>query len=123
MALPETASRPYDKETVMVLCWGEGAGALILEEYEHAKRRRSKNSWGEIIGGGHELGCISHLLPPHPEGAGIIKVMEYALEEAGYQTRTSRLYKHYARHINSHWEMLVKSQGDSEGFLAIMLIS
>jgi len=77
---PETASRPYDKERDGFVL-GEGAGALILEEYEHAKKRGAK-IYGEIIGGGMSSDAY-HITAPHPEGAGIIKVMQYALEEAG----------------------------------------
>lgn len=77
---PETASRPYDKDRDGFVL-GEGAGALILEEYEHAKRRGAK-IYAEIVGGGMSSDAY-HITAPHPEGAGIIKVMEYALEEAG----------------------------------------
>ena len=77
---PETASRPYDKDRDGFVL-GEGAGALILEEYEHAKRRGAK-IYAEIIGGGMSSDAY-HITAPHPDGAGIIKVMEYALEEAG----------------------------------------
>src|SRR5688572_4815782 len=77
---PETASRPYDKDRDGFVL-GEGAGALILEEYEHAKRRGAK-IYGEIIGGGMSADAY-HITAPHPEGHGIIKVMEHALEEAG----------------------------------------
>ncbi|HTJ48285.1 MAG TPA: beta-ketoacyl-ACP synthase II [Cyclobacteriaceae bacterium] len=77
---PETASRPYDKDRDGFVL-GEGAGALILEEYEHAKRRGAK-IYGEIIGGGMSADAY-HITAPHPEGAGIIKVMYNALEEAG----------------------------------------
>jgi 3-oxoacyl-[acyl-carrier-protein] synthase II len=79
-ASPETASRPYDKDRDGFVL-GEGAGALILEEYEHAKKRGAK-IYAEIIGGGMSADAY-HITAPHPEGAGIIKVMEYALEEAG----------------------------------------
>ncbi len=77
---PETASRPYDKDRDGFVL-GEGAGALILEEYEHAKKRGAK-IYGEIIGGGMSADAY-HITAPHPEGAGITKVMELALEEAG----------------------------------------
>lgn len=77
---PETASRPYDKDRDGFVL-GEGAGALILEEYEHAKRRGAK-IYGEIIGGGMSADAY-HITAPHPEGHGIIKVMEHALQEAG----------------------------------------
>jgi 3-oxoacyl-[acyl-carrier-protein] synthase II len=77
---PETASRPYDKDRDGFVL-GDGAGALILEEYEHAKKRGAK-IYAEIIGGGMTSDAY-HITAPHPEGAGIIKVMQHALEEAG----------------------------------------
>lgn len=77
---PETASRPYDKDRDGFVL-GEGAGALILEEYEHAKKRGAK-IYGEIIGGGMSSDAY-HITAPHPEGAGIIQVMYNALEDAG----------------------------------------
>jgi len=77
---PETASRPYDKDRDGFVL-GEGAGALILEEYEHAKARGAK-IYGEILGGGMTADAY-HITAPHPEGAGITKVMEHALEDAG----------------------------------------
>ena len=80
---PETASRPYDKDRDGFVL-GEGAGALILEEYEHAKARSAK-IYGEILGGGMTADAY-HITAPHPEGAGITKVMELALEDAGIQS-------------------------------------
>lgn len=77
---PETASRPYDKDRDGFVL-GEGAGALILEEYEHAKKRGAK-IYAEVIGGGLSADAY-HITAPHPEGAGIIKVMQNALSEAG----------------------------------------
>src|SRR5687767_2821478 len=76
---PETASRPYDKNRDGFVL-GEGAGALILEEYDHAIKRGAK-IYGEIIGGGMSSDAY-HITAPHPEGAGIIQVMYNALEDA-----------------------------------------
>ena len=76
---PETASRPYDKDRDGFVL-GEGAGALILEEYEHAKKRGAK-IYGEVLGGGMSADAY-HITAPHPEGAGITKVMFNALEDA-----------------------------------------
>ena len=77
---PETASRPYDKDRDGFVL-GEGAGALILEEYDHAKKRGA-TIYGEIIGGGMSSDAY-HITAPHPEGLGIIQVMYNALEDAG----------------------------------------
>ncbi len=76
---PETASRPFDKDRDGFVL-GEGAGALIVEEYEHAKARGAK-IYAEIIGGGMSADAY-HMTAPHPEGLGIIRVMKNALEEA-----------------------------------------
>jgi 3-oxoacyl-[acyl-carrier-protein] synthase II len=77
---PATASRPYDKDRDGFVL-GEGAGALILEEYEHAKKRGAK-IYAEVIGGGMSADAY-HITAPHPEGAGITQVMINALDDAG----------------------------------------
>ena len=77
---PETASRPFDA-TRDGFVLGEGAGALILEEYEHAKARGAK-IYAEVIGGGLSSDAY-HMTAPHPEGIGVVKVMENCLENAG----------------------------------------
>ena len=77
---PETASRPFDA-TRDGFVLGEGGGALILEEYEHAKDRGAK-IYAEVLGGGLSSDA-HHMTAPHPEGIGVVKVMENCLENAG----------------------------------------
>ncbi|OQD44341.1 beta-ketoacyl-[acyl-carrier-protein] synthase II [Croceivirga radicis] len=77
---PETASRPFDA-TRDGFVLGEGAGALILEEYEHAKARGAK-IYAEVLGGGLSSDA-HHMTAPHPDGIGVVKVMENCLENAG----------------------------------------
>jgi 3-oxoacyl-[acyl-carrier-protein] synthase II len=76
---PETASRPFDA-TRDGFVLGEGAGALILEEYEHAKKRGAK-IYAEVIGGGMSSDA-HHMTAPHPDGIGVERVMLNCLSDA-----------------------------------------
>ncbi len=89
---PETASRPFDA-TRDGFVLGEGAGALVLEEYEHAKARGAK-IYAEFIGGGLSSDAY-HMTAPHPDGIGVIAVMKNCLENAGLKPED-------VDHINTH---------------------
>lgn len=89
---PATASRPYDTERDGFVM-GEGACALILEEYEHAKARGAK-IYGEIVGASMTADAY-HLTATHPEGIGALRAMRLALEEA-------ELNEDQVDYINTH---------------------
>ncbi len=88
----ESASRPFDA-TRDGFVLGEGAGAIILEDYEHAKARGAK-IYAEVLGGGLSSDAY-HMTAPHPEGIGVIAVMKNCLENAGVKPEE-------VDHINTH---------------------
>ena len=77
---PKTASRPFDKDRDGFVL-GEGAGTIILEEYEHAIKRGA-TIYAELTGGGMSADAY-HMTAPHPEGLGAYLVMKNCLEDAG----------------------------------------
>ena len=103
---PETASRPFDVNRDGFVM-GEGAGALIVEEYEHAIKRGA-TIYGEIVGGGMAADAY-HLTGTHPEGDGAVLGMNEALREAG-------ITADQIDHINMH--ATSTPQGDSSELIA-----
>ena len=89
---PETASRPFDANRDGFVL-GEGAGALVLEEYGHAKARGAK-IYAEVVGGGLSSDAY-HMTAPHPEGVGVVEVMKNCLSNAGLKPED-------VDHINTH---------------------
>lgn len=89
---PQSASRPFDA-TRDGFVLGEGAGAIVLEEYEHAKARGAK-IYAEVVGGGLSSDAY-HMTAPHPDGIGVVAVMKNCLENAGMQPEE-------VDHINTH---------------------
>lgn len=103
---PETASRPFDV-TRDGFVMGEGAGALILEEYEHAKKRGA-TIYGEVVGGGMAADAY-HLTGTHPEGDGAVLGMKEAMREAG-------ITANQIDYINMH--ATSTAQGDNSELIA-----
>ncbi len=89
---PKTASRPFDKDRDGFVL-GEGGGAVILEEYEHAVKRGAK-IYAEIAGEGSTADA-HHITSPHPDGLGAMMAMKLAIEEAGMKPEE-------VDHINTH---------------------
>jgi 3-oxoacyl-[acyl-carrier-protein] synthase II len=89
---PATASRPFDKDRDGFVL-GEGAGILVLEEYEHA-RKRGARIYAELLGVGMSADAY-HMTAPHPEGRGVKKVMLNVLESSGLPATA-------IDHINTH---------------------
>ncbi len=89
---PATASRPFDANRDGFVL-GEGAGSIVLEEYEHAKARGAK-IYAEVVGGGLSSDAY-HMTAPHPDGIGVVAVMKNCLENAGLNPED-------VDHINTH---------------------
>lgn len=81
---PQSASRPFDAERDGFVL-GEGGGALVLEDLDHALKRGAK-IYAEVIGGGLSSDAY-HMTAPHPEGIGVVRVMENCLRDAGIDAK------------------------------------
>lgn len=81
---PQSASRPFDAERDGFVL-GEGGGALVLEDLDHALKRGAK-IYAEVIGGGLSSDAY-HMTAPHPEGVGVVRVMENCLRDAGIDAK------------------------------------
>lgn len=81
---PQTASRPFDAERDGFVL-GEGGGALVLEDLDHALKRGAK-IYAEVIGGGLSSDAY-HMTAPHPEGVGVVRVMENCLRDARIEAK------------------------------------
>lgn len=104
---PTTASRPFDVERDGFVM-GEGAGAIILEEYEHAVKRGAK-IYAEVVGGGQAADAY-HLTGTHPEGEGAVLGMQEAMREAGITVND-------IDYINMH--ATSTPQGDTSELIAV----
>jgi 3-oxoacyl-[acyl-carrier-protein] synthase II len=89
---PSTASRPFDKDRDGFVI-GEGGGALVFEEREHALRRGAK-IYAEVVGAGMS-GDAFHMTQPHPDGLGAILAMRMAMEDAEMKPED-------IQHVNTH---------------------
>lgn len=104
---PKTASRPFDVNRDGFVM-GEGAGAIILEEYEHALKRGA-TIYGEVVGGGQAADAY-HLTGTHPEGDGAVLGMKEAMREAGLKAED-------IDYVNMH--ATSTPQGDKSELIAV----
>lgn len=107
---PKTASRPFDV-TRDGFVMGEGAGAIVLEELEHALKRGA-TIYGEVVGGGQAADAY-HLTGTHPEGEGAVLGMQEAMREAGIQPED-------VDYVNMH--ATSTPQGDKSELIAVQRV-